>query len=147
MKTYVKKPIGDKIREIIEFLEEVRESQGISYRELARMFDVYPTAVHNWLDPKKNPQLDSIINLGIALGVTFSTSNTRKYVNSAEQLIDLLNKAKEYYEFSTRDLAELTGITQPSISGILSHRVMPRLNAFFLIADNLGVDLELYPPE
>ena len=146
MPTYIK-PIGEHTKEVIEFLNEVRESQGISYKELARMFNVYPTAVHNWFDTNKNPQLDSIVNLGNALGVAFSMSNTRKYVDSAEQLVNLLNKAKDYNEFSTRDLAEMTGITQPSISGILSHRIMPRLNAFLLIAEALGIYLELYPPE
>ena len=147
MKTYIKKPIGDKNREVIEFLRDVKQNEGVSIRSLARTLDVYPNSIEQWLNPNGNPQLDSFVRLGNALGVSFSTNNTRKYVNSAEQLIDLLNKAKIYNEFSTRDLSEMTGVVQPSISGILSHKIMPRLNVFFLIADALGVELELYPPE
>ena len=111
---------------------------------MADSLGVYPNAIHRYLNPASNPQLDNIVRLGNALGITFSTSNTRKYDNSAEQLIDLLSKAKDYQGLSTRELAEMTGITQPSICNILNHSVMPRLNAFLLLAMALGIDLEMY---
>ena len=138
------KPYGDNTREVIQFLNDVRKQHGISIRELARNLGVYQNTIQNYLDVNKNPQLDNIVKLGNALGITFSMSNTRKYDNSAEQLVGLLDKAKYYQELSTRDLAEMTGIAQPHISNILSQKRMPRLNTFLILADALGIDLEMY---
>ncbi len=137
-------PYIDNTKEVIQFLADSRSQQGISIHSLADSLGVYPNAIRQYLNPASNPQLDNIVRLGNALGITFSTSNTRKYDNSAEQLIDLLSKAKDYQGLSTRELAEMTGITQPSICNILNHSVMPRLNAFLLLARALGIDLEMY---
>lgn len=137
-------PYIDNTKEVIQFLADSRSQQGISIRSLADSLGVYPNAIRQYLNPASNPQLDNIVRLGNALGITFSTSNTRKYDNSAEQLIDLLSKAKDYQGLSTRELSKMTGITQPSICNILNHSVMPRLNAFLLLAGALGIDLEMY---
>ena len=134
----------DNTREVIQFLADFRSRQGISIRALADSLGVYPNAIRQYLNPASNPQLDSIVRLGNALGITFSTNNTRKYDNSADQLIDLLADARAYQQITTRELSEMTGITQPSICNILNHSVMPRLNAFLLLAGALGVDLEMY---
>ena len=141
---YYRKPYGTEVAEIINYLSEIRKSSGISIRTLAADMGVYPNAVQNWLNPNKNSSLDNIVSLGNHLGVTFSMSNTRKYDCSADELINCLLKAKEYQELNTREIAEMTGITQPSVAGILGHRIMPRLNAFLLIATALELELELY---
>lgn len=147
MPNYNKKSYADGVADTINYLSDVRKQHGISLRALASSIGVYGNSVQQWLNPNTNISMDSLVRLGNALGVTFSTSNTRSYDCSAEQLVELLQKAKVYQELTTRDLAEMTGITQPSIAGILGHRIMPRLNAYLLLADALGVDLEMYEEE
>lgn len=130
MSEYNKKSYVDSVADIINYLSDIRKQQGISIRGLASSVGAYPNTVEQWLNPNSSISMNSLVKLGNALGVTFSTSNTRSYDCSAEQLIELLQKAKVYQELSTRDLAEMTGIIQPSVAGILGHRIMPRLNAY-----------------
>lgn len=144
MSDYIVKPIDDRTKEILAFLSDRRKSLGISVRALAAAMGVYPNQIQQWLNLQGNPQMDNLVRLGTALGIHFSMSNTKKYADSAEELVGLLDKAKTYYELSTRDIAEMTGIVQPSVANIIGHRVMPRLNTFILLADALGVELELY---
>jgi len=144
MSGYNKKSYVDSVADIINYLSDVREQQGISIRGLATSMGVLPNSIVQWLNPNNNISIDNLVRLGNALGVTFSTSNTRSYDCSAEQLVELLQKAKVYQELTTRDLADMTGIVQPSVAGILGHRIIPRLNAYLLLADALGVDLEMY---
>ena len=144
MSDYIVKPIDGRTKEILAFLSDRRKSLGISVRALAATMGVYPNQIQQWLNLPGNPQMDNLVRLGNALGIRFSMSNTKKYADSAEELVGLLDKAKTYYELSTRDIAEMTGIVQPSVANIIGHRVMPRLNTFILLADALGVELELY---
>ena len=144
---YNKKSYVDDVADIINYLSKIRKQQNISIRGLASSMGVYPNTIEQWLNPNTNISLNNLVKLGNALGVTFSTSNTRSYDCSTEQLIDLLQKEKIYQELTTRDLAEMTGITQPGVVGILDHRIMPRLNAYLLLADALGVELEMYYDE
>ena len=143
MKTYIK-PIDDRTKEIINLLADRRKSLGLSVRALAASMGVYPNQIEQWLNPQANPRMDNLVRVGNTLGIHFSMSNTRKYADSSEALVDLLGKAKAYNEVSTRDIAEMTGISQPGVVNILRHRVMPRLNTFILLSDALGVELELY---
>lgn len=144
---YNKKSYVDDVADIINYLSKIRKQQNISIRGLASSMGVYPNTIEQWLNPNTNISLNNLVKLGNALGVTFSTSNTGSYDCSTEQLIDLLQKEKIYQELTTRDLAEMTGITQPGIVGILSHRITPRLNAYLLLAGALGIDLEMYYDE
>lgn len=144
MSGYNKKSYVDSVADTINYLSDVRKQQGISIRGLASSMRVHPNSIVQWLNPNNNISVDNLVRLGNALGVTFSTSNTRSYDCSAEQLVESLQKAKVYQELTTRDLAEMTGIVQPSVAGILGHRIIPRLNAYLLLADALGVDLEMY---
>ena len=141
---YNTKSYVSEVSDIINYLSDVRKQRNISIRALAADLGVYPNAVQQWLNPNHNISVDCLVKLGNALGITFSTSNTRKYACSADELIDLLTKAKTYCELSTRELAELTKLPQPSICGILSHKIKPRLNSYLLLADALGIELELY---
>lgn len=141
---YYTKPYSDNVKQIIQCLKDERIAQGISIRDLAANLGVYPNSIQQILDINANPQLDSIVKVGNALGTTFSVSNTRSYDVGANGIIDLLAKASTYQEISTRELAEMTGLTQPEIYKILSHKTKPRLNAVLLIAKALGVGLELY---
>ena len=100
MKTYIK-PIDDRTKEIIVALADRKKSMGISIRALATSMGVYPNQIEQWLNPQANPQMDNLVRIGNALGMHFSMSNTKKYADSAESLVDLLNKAKTYYELST----------------------------------------------
>jgi transcriptional regulator with XRE-family HTH domain len=143
MKKYIK-PYSDEVKQIVQCLADERVRQGIPLRTLAAELGVYPNWVQQVLDAQRNPQLDSVVKVGNALGITFSMDNTRRYDYDASGLIDLLAKARTYQEISTRELAEMTGLALPSVTGTLSHRTMPRLNGFLLIADALGVKLELY---
>jgi transcriptional regulator with XRE-family HTH domain len=144
MSNYNKKSYADGVADVINYLSDIRKQRGISLRALASSIGVYENSVQQWLNPNTNISMDSLVRLGNALGVTFSTSNTRSYDCSAEQLVELLQKAKVYQELTTRDLAEMTGITQPGVAGILGHRIMPRLNAYLLLASAMGIELELY---
>lgn len=146
MQTHIK-PMGEYNPKILQTINDERIAKGISIRQLARNLGVYPNSVQQWLNPNTNIQMDNLVMLGNALGITFSLSNTQRQDNTAYQLIDLLRKAKLYQELTTRDLAELTGITQPSIVGIFSHKIMPRLNAFLLLAQALGLEFELWVEE
>lgn len=146
MQTHIK-PMGEYNPKILQAINDERIAKGISIRQLAHNLGVYPNSVQQWLNPNTNIQMDNLVMLGNALGITFSLSNTRRQDNTAYQLIDLLRKAKSYQELTTRDLAELTGITQPSIVGIFSHKIMPRLNAFLLLAQALGLEFELWVEE
>lgn len=147
MREYNLKPYDDGVADVINYFSEVRKSKGLTIRGIASELGVYPNAVQQWLDPSKNPSLDSIVTFGNALGITFSMSNTRNYDCSAEQLVKCLSKARTYEELTTRELAEMTGIVLPSIIGILNGSICPRLNAFLIIADALGVELEMYTEE
>ena len=137
------KPYGDGVADIKNYFSEVRKARELTIRGLAAELGVYPNSIQQWLDPNSNSSLDNIVDLGNALGITFSMSNTRNRNCSAKQLVACLVKAKVYEELNTRELAEMTGIVQPSIVGILNGSICPRLNAFLIIADALGVDFEL----
>lgn len=141
---YYTKPYSDNVKQIIQCLKDERTAQGISIRDLAASLGVYPNSIQQILDTNANPQLDSIVKVGNALGTTFSVSNTRSYDMGADGIIDLLAKARTYKEISTRELAKMTGLTPPEICKILSHKTTPRLNAVLLISKALGVGLELY---
>ena len=144
MPNYNKIPYSDSVADIITTLADIRKQQGISIRSLASDIGVYPNSVEQWLNPNTDISIDNLVCLGNALGVTFSTSNTRSCDCSAERLVYLLLKEKARQSLSTRDLSLMTGITQPHISNILSHKTMPRLNAYISIANALGIELELH---
>ena len=140
---YYRKPYGDDVTEIINYISNIRKDSGISIRKIATDIGVYPNTIQNWLNPSKNPSLDNVVYIGRYLGITFSMSNTRNPDCTDFQLIDCLAKAKDYQEITVRELAEMSGLTSSGVVNIFNHKVMPRLNTFLLLADALGVELEM----
>lgn len=136
---------SDHTRQIISELASARIRQGISLRDLAYELNVYPNAIQQILNPDKNPSIENIVKVGNALGLRFTMSNTRNLDCTAKELVDLLAKERIYQEITTRELATLTGIVQPTICHTLSYQVVPRLDAFLKIADALNIELIILP--
>ena len=134
----------DDTREIIQFLRDERAAQGISLRALATKCGMWLNQINHILDPTNSPSLDSIITVGNALGVTFTTDTSSFYDNTAEELINILADSRIQQGITTRQLAEMSGATQCSVSSILSHKVMPRLDTYIRLSQALGVELWLY---
>ena len=130
--------------EVIQYLIDERRMQNVSIRDLAETCHMWSNQLVQILTVTNNPQLDSIVLVGNALGVYFSTDTCSNYNKTAEELIDLLAEARIFREITTRELATLSGATQSSVCGILSHKIMPRLSTYLNLAHALGVELQMY---
>ena len=129
---------------IISALKSRRIELGISLREIASACGLYPNSIEQFLNPNNSPKMDNLVMVGETLGVGFSTNTSTGHKLSAYALVEHLAMVRKDQEISTRELATMTGITQPSISNILSHKIMPTLNTYLLIGEALDVDLEMY---
>ena len=130
--------------EIIQYLIDERKLQNVTICDLAESCHMWPNQVVQVLTPSKNPQLDSIVKIGNALGIGFSTDTCSNYNKTAEELIDLLAESRIFQGITTRELASRCGIPQASISNILSGKVMPRIATYLNMANALGVEFQMY---
>jgi len=130
--------------EVIQYLIDERRLQNISIRDLAENCHMWANQLVQILTVTNNPQLDSIVLVGNALGIGFSTDTCSNYTKTAEELIDLLAEARIFKGITTRELSAMSGVTQASISGILSHKIMPRLSTYLNLANALGVEFQMY---
>lgn len=130
--------------EVIQYLIDERRVQNTSIRDLAESCHMWSNQLVQILTVTNNPQLDSIVLVGNALGVYFSTDTCSNYDKTAEELVDLLAEARIFKGITTRELSALSGVTQSSVCGILSHKIMPRLSTYLSLANALGVELQMY---
>ena len=73
---------------------------------------------------------------------------TKKYQNEFEtKLISKLIEARESKGLSQRELAEISGIKQPSIARLENMRSTPQINTLFRLLAPLGYTLSIVPIE
>lgn len=74
-------------------------------------------------------------------GITSLSDSEKEYLSFMAELIGEIVKRRSELNLSQRDLAELTGLPQPSIARFETLDVVPRIDTIFKIIKPLGLEL------
>lgn len=125
-------------------LKYLREQKGMNQNEMADVFGISQSAIGNWEQNHRKPDIEMIIRLAEYFGVSLDDLVLRDLRPPKPMCASNLKYLREKYEMSQEDMAQLLKTSKPSVSKYENGSVRLSVEQLMKISEYFAITLDQF---
>ncbi|HFD2043955.1 TPA: helix-turn-helix domain-containing protein [Clostridium perfringens] len=127
-------------------IKEERLKLNLSGEEFGKILNVTKTAVSNWENNKREPDIQTLIKISkyFNVSIDYLLGNSNTSSNTLNSNGKRIKKLRKLYNMTSKELSELLGISQVYLSYIENEKRMPSLELIEKTCEIFNISLNTF---